>query len=104
MSDLKSDSRLLDRAARFVGFEKCLEGRIDVWQSFRGIWRDEFRTQVAIEQGGKLEVHDNVVFEANTADVWGGAVSLPYTSSVLTLLLLNVLIGLSRVGLICCGG
>jgi len=26
---------------------------------------------------GELEVHDNVVFEANFASFWGGAVSLP---------------------------
>ena len=28
--------------------------------------------------GGVLEVHDNVVFEANTAVWWGGAVNLPF--------------------------
>ena len=27
---------------------------------------------------GELEVHDNVVFEANTAGVYGGAVSLSF--------------------------
>ncbi len=26
---------------------------------------------------GVLDVHDNVVFEANTAELYGGAVSLP---------------------------
>ena len=32
-------------------------------------------------QGGVLEVHGNVVFEANTAAVSGGAVSLPFDIS-----------------------
>ena len=27
---------------------------------------------------GELTVHDNVVFEANTAELYGGAVSLPF--------------------------
>ena len=82
----------------------ALQGKSIFGQPPRGLWCDESRTQVAIEQVGKLEVHDNVVFEANTADVWGGAVSLPFTALVLTLLLMYVLIEFSRVGLICCGG
>ena len=36
----------------------------------------ESRTQVGMYTGGVLEVHDNVVFEANTAGDDGGAVSL----------------------------
>ena len=35
------------------------------------------RTQVFMRSSGELAVHDNVVFEANTAGVDGGAVSLP---------------------------
>ena len=38
----------------------------------------ESRTQVAMITDGVLEVHDNVVFEANTAEESGGAVSLPF--------------------------
>ena len=33
--------------------------------------------------GGVLEVHDNVVFEANTAGSDGGAVSLPFDAVTL---------------------
>ena len=35
------------------------------------------RTQVFMYTGGELAVHDNVVFEANTAGEDGGAVSRP---------------------------
>ena len=45
----------------------------------------ESRTQVYISTGGELEVHDNVVFEANTAGSEGGAVSLPFFSVSLLL-------------------
>jgi len=38
----------------------------------------ESRTQVYMSTGGVLEVHVNVVFEANTAATSGGAVSLPF--------------------------
>ena len=38
----------------------------------------ESRTQVYFYEDGELEVHDNVVFEANTADGSGGAVSLRF--------------------------
>ena len=34
-------------------------------------------TQVAMNTGGELAVHDNVVFEANAAGEDGGAVSSP---------------------------
>jgi predicted outer membrane repeat protein len=37
----------------------------------------ESRTQVYMSDGGVLAVHDNVVFEANTAAEDGGAVSRP---------------------------
>ena len=40
----------------------------------------ESRTQVYMNWAGVLEVHDNVVFEANTAGSEGGAVSLPFFS------------------------
>jgi len=37
------------------------------------------RTQVSMYTGGVLEMHDNVVFKANTAGTGeGGAVSLPF--------------------------
>ena len=36
----------------------------------------ESRPQVYLDEDGVLEVHDNVVFKANTAQLWGGAVSL----------------------------
>ena len=39
----------------------------------------ESRTQVYMWKEGMLEVHDNVVFKANTADIYhGGAVSPPF--------------------------
>ena len=37
--------------------------------------------QIFMYQYGDLEVHDNVVFEANTAVDYGGAVSLQINSS-----------------------
>ena len=37
----------------------------------------ESRTQVSMSGDGELAVHDNVVFEANTAGGDGGAVSRP---------------------------
>jgi hypothetical protein len=33
-----------------------------------------------METGGEMEVHDNVVLQANTAGSDGGAVSLPFES------------------------
>ena len=33
-----------------------------------------------MSKGGVLTVHDNVVFEANAAVAYGGAVSLPFVS------------------------
>ena len=48
----------------------------------------ETRTQVFMYTYGDLAVHNNVAFEANTAGVYGGAVSLPFDrSSHLSLLL-----------------
>jgi hypothetical protein len=38
----------------------------------------ESRTQVAIGDDGVLEMHDNVLMQANTAGTDGGAVSLPF--------------------------
>ena len=38
----------------------------------------ESRTQVDMLEEGLVKVHDNVVFEANTAGDSGGAVSLPF--------------------------
>ena len=35
-------------------------------------------TQVFMHHRGVLEVHANVVFEANTAGIYGGAVCLPF--------------------------
>jgi len=43
----------------------------------------DIRSQVYISSGGVLKVHDNVVFEANTADEGGGAVSLPFDTVLL---------------------
>ena len=43
----------------------------------------ESRTQVGMNTGGVLEVHGNVVFEANTAGDDGGAVSLPFVTGLL---------------------
>ena len=36
------------------------------------------RTQVFVDDYGDLAVNDNVAFKANTADLYGGAVSLPF--------------------------
>jgi len=36
-----------------------------------------------VSTGGELEVHDNVVFKANTAVDDGGAVSLPFDTVLL---------------------
>jgi len=44
---------------------------------------------------GVLEVHDNVVFDANAAETYGGAVSLPYET---VLLLLPVVVLCNRSG------
>ena len=43
----------------------------------------ESRTQVSMYKEGVLKVHGNVVFEANTAGVDGGAVSLPFDTVLL---------------------
>ena len=43
----------------------------------------ESRTQVYMHTGGELEVHDNVVLEANTAGSDGGAVRLPFDTVLL---------------------
>jgi len=37
----------------------------------------ESRTQVFMTNNGAMEVYNNVVFEANSAEYHGGAVSLP---------------------------
>ena len=41
------------------------------------------RPQVRLYSDGVLEVHGNVVFEANTAGDEGGAVSLPFVTILL---------------------
>ena len=38
----------------------------------------ESRTQVNMHNGGVMDVHDNVTFEANAAEYDGGAVRLPF--------------------------
>jgi len=58
------------------------------------------RTQVRMYTGGELTVHDNVVFEANTAEDDGGAVSLPFDTVFYSFLLWCFVIGFARFGLI----
>ena len=54
-----------------------------------------------MQSNGKLAVHQNVTFEANTALQDGGAVSFPLEVRFNPFLVLYVLIGFSMVGLIC---
>ena len=46
-----------------------------------GVEAPESRAQVFMYTSGDLAVHDKVVFEANTAGQYGGAVSLPFNAN-----------------------
>jgi len=57
------------------------------------------RTQVRVATDGELTVHDNVVFEANTAGDDGGAASFPF-DTLHSFLFWCFATGFARVGLI----